>query len=189
MPFLRSTVEGSQPQPPHGILKYGYCFVRSESSPDDACYVDRGRSRGRGRIDAWFDVCRCSTGRHSGALHHLAVGEALRHHLLHPDPCLELLGLVLRLELDEVLVRLGQPDIVAVVPLVAGGGLGPLLLPVKFPCVAVNGTRMCHSEHVALGIFPLPWLATRQTYGCLLPQLLAGQTFLCLSLASCVSGT
>jgi hypothetical protein len=67
--------------------------------------------------------------------------------------------------------------------------LGPLLLPVKFPCdLTVNGTRMCHSEHVAFGIFPLPWLATRQTFGCLLPQLLAlqtspqrlnGQTFLC----------
>jgi hypothetical protein len=55
---------------------------------------------------------------------------------------------------------------------------------------------MCHSECMVLGIFPLPWSATRQTFGCLLlqlvamqtsPQRLTGQTFLCLSLASCVS--
>jgi hypothetical protein len=51
---------------------------------------------------------------------------------------------------------------------------------------------------VAFWIFPLPWSAMRQTFGCLLPQLLAvqtsprrftRQTFLCLALASCVSGT
>jgi hypothetical protein len=164
-------------QPLDGIHEYGYCLVRSESSPDDAWYVGRGWSRGRGWDNAWCDMCRYSKGMHSGALHHLAVGEALQHHLLRPDPHLELLGTVLRLELDETLVRLGRPDIVAIVTLAAGGGLGPLLLPVKFPCdLAVNGTRMCHSEHVALGIFPLPWSATRQTFGCLLPQLLAVQT-------------
>jgi hypothetical protein len=109
----------------------------------------------------------------------LAERDALRLHLLRPDPRLELLGTVFRLELDEVLVRLGRPGIVAVVSLAAGGGLGPLLLPVKFPWdLPANGTRMCHNAHVALGIFPLPWSATRQTLGCLLPQLLAVQTSL-----------
>jgi hypothetical protein len=48
-------------------------------------------------------------------------------------------------------------------PLLPGGGLGSFLLPVTFPAFPANGTRMCHSEHVALGIFPLPWSATRQT--------------------------
>jgi hypothetical protein len=54
----------------------------------------------------------------------MCAGEALQHHHLRPDPRLELLGLVLRLELEEVLVKLGKPGIVAVVPLAAGGRLG-----------------------------------------------------------------
>jgi hypothetical protein len=60
----------------------------------------------------------------SGTLHHLAERDALQHHLCCLDPLLELLGTVLRLELDEVLVRLGWPGIVAVVPLASGGRLG-----------------------------------------------------------------
>jgi hypothetical protein len=48
-------------------------------------------------------------------LYHLAVRDALRHHLRCPDPRLELLGTVLRLELDEVL------GVVAAVPLDASG--------------------------------------------------------------------
>jgi hypothetical protein len=76
-------------------------------------------------------------------------------------------------------------------PLLPGEGLGPLLLPVKFPWVLpANGTHMCHSAHVAFGIFPLPWSAKMQTFGCLLLQLLAvrtsprrftRQTFVCLA--------
>jgi hypothetical protein len=85
----------------------------------------------------------------------------------------------------------------ALLPLLPGGWFEPFLLPVAFPAFPANGTRMCHSKHVALGIFPLLWLATRQTLGCLLPQFEAvqtsprrfsGQTFLSLSLASCVTG-
>jgi hypothetical protein len=77
-----------------------------------------------------------------------------------------------------------------------------LLLLMLFPVGFSLGILMCYNTHVDLGIFPLPWSATRQTWGCLLPQLSAvqtsprrftGHTFLCLclslSLASCDRGT
>jgi hypothetical protein len=54
----------------------------------------------------------------------LAVFDALRHHLCRPDPCLELLGKVLCLELDKVLVRLVRSCIVAAVPLARGEAWG-----------------------------------------------------------------
>jgi hypothetical protein len=105
-------------QPLNGILEYGNCPVRSKCSLDDAWYV------GRDRDDTWYDVGRYSMGRRSGALYHLAERDALRHHLLRPDPCLELLSTILRFELVEVLVRLRRPGIVVIVPLAAGRRLG-----------------------------------------------------------------
>jgi hypothetical protein len=58
----------------------------------------------------------------------------------------------------------------ALLSLLPGGRLGQL------PAFPANGTRMCYSKHVALGIFPLLWSATRQTFVCLFPQLEAVQT-------------
>jgi hypothetical protein len=42
-------------------------------------------------------------GGDSRTLYHLAIRDALRHHLRCPDPRLELLGTVFPLELDELL--------------------------------------------------------------------------------------
>jgi hypothetical protein len=53
----------------------------------------------------WAGTPLAST-RWGGALNHLAVGDALRHHFRCPDSRPELLGPVLRLEPDEVLVWL-----------------------------------------------------------------------------------
>jgi hypothetical protein len=66
-------------------------------------------------------------------------------------------------------------------PLLPGEGLELLLLSVKFPWVVLapvpaNGSPMCHNVQVAFGIFPLPWAATMQTFGCLFPQLSAVHT-------------
>jgi hypothetical protein len=56
--------------------------------------------------------------------YHLAVGDALRHHLCRPDPCIELLDKGLGLKLDKILVRLVRPDLglAAVAPQVRGLG-------------------------------------------------------------------
>jgi hypothetical protein len=63
-----------------------------------------------------------------GALYHLAVSDALRHHFRCPDPRLELLGPVIRIEPDEVLVLglLGRPGVVfADVPGGVSSGVSP----------------------------------------------------------------
>jgi hypothetical protein len=49
-------------QPLDGFQEYGNRFVRSESSPDNAC-----QGRGRCLSKGWHDVYRCLS------LHHLAV--------------------------------------------------------------------------------------------------------------------
>jgi hypothetical protein len=92
----------------------------------------------------WADTRWGGGERASGTLYHLAVCDALQHHLCCSDPCLELLGLVLRLELDKV------PGVVAAVPLDAvGSGGSPRLAP---------GTREGdpHVPQCASGLGDLP---------------------------------
>jgi hypothetical protein len=150
------------------------------------------RTRGRTWAGTRWGGC-------SGTLYHLAVRDALQHHLCCPDPRLELLGMVLRLELDKVLVRLSRPGIAAVVPLAAGGRLGTAPPPGE---VSLGPVRK-RDPHVpqrarGLGDLPLAMVGHEADLGVFaaavvgradLPRRFTGQTFLCLAMASCDSGT
>jgi hypothetical protein len=138
----------------------------------------------------------------NGSLYHLAVREALQHHLRCLDPRLELLGTVLRLELGKVLVWLDrQPGLglAAVAPLSAGGRVGGAPPPGEVS-LGLFHERDPHVPQRACGLWDLPLalvghkadlgVFAAAVVGCAdLPRRFTGQTFLCLALASCVSGT
>jgi hypothetical protein len=180
MPFLGLLLR-KKPQRPDGTLEYCYRPVRCQSRPSGWCDVGRYLVGTAGPSTTWLYVTPCKV---IFVALILALSSSARYSAS---------------SLTRYLSGLAGQALLLLLPLLPGGGLGPLLLPVKFPWVLpTNETRMCHNAHVALGIFPFLWSVMRQTFGCLLLQLLAvetsprrftGQTFLCLALATCVIWT